>query len=354
MFRPLLVQELVNPIPREADNRRCGMDLVTGGAGFVGSELARRLLEMGREVRIFDVQPGERMPDAAEFVQGDMRDHSSVRDAVRGVDVVYHLAFIQVFSRLSEGEKWTINYGGTENFLKASLQEGIERFVHTSTVEVYSPFPPYPVTEDAPTDRPFGWYGRHKKACEDICWYYHREMGLPVTMLRLPTICGRGYYARIDLLRGFDWILANRPVFYFGGRPQMGDFIWIDDCVKGYVLCGSRPEAVGRVFNISCSAPSSSHEIIRALMDAAGNTRKIHLVNPRIAWPLVKLATRLGILDMPPEQLQYLMCDYSFSIEKARRLLGYDPEMNAAQAAAELMKGYVQDREKRKKKARTY
>jgi hypothetical protein len=58
--------------------------------------------------------------------------------------------------------------------------------------------------EEAPTDKPFGWYGRHKKACEELCWRYHWQHGLPLTMARLPTICGRGYYVRIDLLRAFD------------------------------------------------------------------------------------------------------------------------------------------------------
>ncbi len=330
------------------------MDLVTGGSGFVGSYLARHLLESGKDVRVFDIESSDYIPEGVEFHQGDMRDYDVVRQAVSGVDVVYHLAFVQAFSKRPEKEKWEINVGGTENFLKASLEEGVGRFVHTSTVEVYSPFPPFPVTEDSPTDRPFGWYGRHKKACEDICWYYHREHGLPLTMVRLPTICGRGYYVRIDLLKAFDFLLANRPVLWFGGKPIMGDFIWIEDCVQGYVLCGTGEGAVGRVFNISCSKPSSAIEIIEALMDVAGNTRKIHLVPPWIAWPPVKLAARLPIIKMPYEQLQFLMCDHSYSIEKARGLLGYSPRMNAAQAAAELMKGYVEDRDTVMKKARTY
>jgi nucleoside-diphosphate-sugar epimerase len=330
------------------------MDLVTGGSGFVGSYLARHLQQSGRDVRVFDIEPGEHLPQGVDFHRGDMREYAQVRRAVAGVDVVYHLAFVQAFSKRPEREKWDVDYGGTGNFLKASLEEGVKRFVHTSTVEVYSPFPPFPVTEDSPTDRPFGWYGRHKKACEDLCWYYHREHGLPLTMVRLPTICGRGYYVRIDLLKAFDWLLANRPVLWFGGKPINGDFIWIEDCVKGYVLCGTEERAVGRVFNISCREPSTAIEIIEALMEVAGNTGKIHLVPPRIAWPPVKLAARLPVIKMPYEQLQFLMCDHSYSIEKARRLLGYNPVMNAAQSAAELMKGYMEDRDRVLEKARNY
>lgn len=330
------------------------MDLVTGGAGFAGSYLARRLLEGGREVRVFDVEKTDCVPDGVDFLRGDMRDAKSVREAVRGVDVIYHLAFVQAFSKRPEREKWEINYGGTRNFLDAALDEGVERFVHTSTVEVYSPFPPCPITEDCPTDRPFGWYGRHKKACEDLCWYYHRELGLPLTMIRLPTICGRGYYVRVDLLRVFDWILANRPIAWIGGKQYKGDFIWIEDCVRGFILCGEKEAALGRVFNISCRESRTSLEIIETLLDAAGNTRKVHLIPPRVAWPPLKLITRLGVLDMPAEQLQFLMTDYSFSIRKAEDMLGYDPVMDAAEAAAELIKGYMEDRERAKRKALNY
>jgi UDP-glucose 4-epimerase len=333
---------------------RDGVKLVTGGAGFVGSFLATRLLEMGHEVRVFDVERTEYLPRGAEFVMGDMRDYCAVRESLRGVDTVHHLAFVQVFSRRPEPERWAINYGGTENFLRASVEESVRRFVHASTIEIYSPFPPYPVTEESPTDRPMGWYGRHKKACEELCLRYYRDHGLPVTMLRIPTICGRGYYARVDMLRGFDWIIANGPLFWIGGRQYKGDFVWVEDVVDAFILAAGTDEAVGEAFNISCSEANTSLEIMQAIMDAAGNTRGIHLVPPWIAWPVVKLACRLNVIDMPSEQLQYLMSDYHFSIDKAGYLLGYQPKMNAAEAAAELMLGYMEDRKKLRRKAATY
>ncbi|MBU1671193.1 MAG: NAD(P)-dependent oxidoreductase [Actinobacteria bacterium] len=330
------------------------MDLVTGGAGFTGSFLAKRLLEMGREVRVFDVAPTGILPAGAEFVCGDMRDAELVGKAVKGVDTVYHLAFVQAFSKRPESEKWQVNFGGTENFLAASVAEGVKRFVHTSTIELYSPFPPFRCPEDAPTDRPFGWYGRHKKAAEELCWRYHFQHGLPLTMMRLPTICGRGYYVRIDLLRAFDWLLANRPVLWIGGPQYRGDFVWVQDVVDAFLLCGEKEEAVGEVFNISCREPSTSLEIIQALMDAAGNTHRIRLVPPWLCWPFINLAVRLNVIDMPAEQLMYLQGDYSFSIEKSRRLLGYNPRMSSSEAMVELLKGYIEDRDRVKKIAKSY
>ncbi len=186
------------------------MDLVTGGAGFVGSHLARRLMEKGRDVRVFDIEKSPYLPEGVDFVQGDMRDYQAVRKAAKGAEVVYHLAFVQSLSKRPESEKWQVNFGGTENFLRAAVENEVKRFVFTSTIEVYSPFPPFRAPETAPSDRPFGWYGRHKKACEELCWHYHYQYNLPVAMMRMPTICGRGYYARIDLVRAFDWILAGR------------------------------------------------------------------------------------------------------------------------------------------------
>jgi len=330
------------------------MDLVTGGAGFFGASLASRLSSLGRDVRVFDIEMSKYVPDGVEFMQGDMRDAARVREAVRGVDTVYHLAFVQAFSKRPESEKWQVNFGGTENFLAASVDEGVGRFVHTSTIELYSPYPPFPCTEEAPTDKPFGWYGRHKKACEELCWRYHYQTGLPLTMARLPTICGRGYYVRIDLLRVFDWVLKGLPIFWIGGRQFKGDLVWIEDCVDAFLLLGTKNEAIGEVFNVSCSQPSTSLEIIQAMLDAAGSKQPIRLVPPWLVWPIVKLATKVNVVDMPTEQLTYLMGDYSFSVEKARRLLGYEPRMNAAEAMVEMLKGYIEDRDAVKHKAKHY
>jgi nucleoside-diphosphate-sugar epimerase len=173
-------------------------------------------------------------------------------------------------------------------------------------------------------------------------------------MMRLPTICGRGYYVRIDLLRAFDWVLANRPVLWIGGPQYRGDFVWVRDVVDAFLLCGGKDEAVGEVFNISCREPSTSLEIIKAILDTAGNTHRVRLVPPRLCWPFINLAVRLNIMDMPAEQLMYLQGDYSFSIEKARRLLGYDPKMSSSEAMVEMLNGYIEDRERVKNIAKSY
>ncbi len=329
-------------------------DLVTGGCGFVGSNLVEKLVDMGHRVKVFDLHESRQTPQGAEFFKGDMRDYDSVGEALEGVETIYHLAFIQVFSQKTEGEKWEINFGGTENFLRASTEAKVRRFVHTSTVEVYSPYPPFRAPEDAPTDHPFGWYGRHKKACEELCWKYHDVNGLQVVILRLPTICGPGYYARVDLLRAFDWLLLNRPLFWFSGPPVKGDFVWIDDCIQGFILGGTVEGASGETFNISCSEPSDAIEIIKKLKEVSGNNRRIVRVPSFLVKPLIKLATKTPLLKMPAEQIEYLFCDNSYSIEKASKLLEYSPQKNAADAAGELLKGYMKERKEVKDKAKVY
>jgi nucleoside-diphosphate-sugar epimerase len=114
-------------------------------------------------VRVFDVERTEYLPRGVDFVQADMRDYAAVRQAVRGADVVFHLAFVQAFSKRPESEKWQINFGGTENFLRASVDEGVGRFVHTSTIELYSPFPPFP-RRRPPTSRSAGTGGTRRRA----------------------------------------------------------------------------------------------------------------------------------------------------------------------------------------------
>ncbi|MBI4612577.1 MAG: NAD-dependent epimerase/dehydratase family protein [Planctomycetes bacterium] len=142
------------------------MNLVTGGGGYLGSHLSRALLARGERVRVLDVQRTSLCPEEVEFVRGDVRDAGTVQGALRGVRRVFHIAFVQSLSRRPERERRAVNLGGMANLLAASETAGVERFVFASTIEIYGTRPPDPCPEDAPTDRPVGWYGRHKLQCE--------------------------------------------------------------------------------------------------------------------------------------------------------------------------------------------
>jgi UDP-glucose 4-epimerase len=238
------------------------MKLVTGGAGYLGSHLAKELIKRGEKVRIFDIQETKYIPKDAEFLKGDMRDIKDVNKAMEDVDTVFHLAFVQSLSKLKENVRYDININGTENFLKVALKNNVKRFVHTSTIEVYGTNPPYPCYEDAPTDSPVGWYGRHKLICENLCQKYFKK-GLKVTMLRMPTICGPGWYNHRGLLQLMDIILDGKPVAVIGDGKTEGDFVYYKDVLDGYLLAGEKEKAIGEAFNISARETSTHYELIK-------------------------------------------------------------------------------------------
>ena len=321
-----------------------GLALVTGAAGYLGGHLARALLAAGWSVRGFDLKTSKYVPPDVEFLALDMRDGGRVRAAVRGARVVFHLAFVQSMSRLPEEVRRDVNIGGTTNVVRAALDEGVSCFVHTSTIEVYGTRPPVPCPEEAPTDRPVGWYGRHKLEAERIVQRAHREQGLPVVLLRMPTICGPGAYNHRPLLSLMDRILDGKAVAVSGDGSTKGDFVDVRDVTDGYLLAAASPGAVGQVFNLSSRGAATHRELIDAMIRAVGSRSRVWEVPARVAGPAVKAAAALGLTELPLEQIGYLLFDNVYSIEKAKRLLGYRPRRSTAEAAASLIRGYAADR----------
>src|SRR5438132_14024215 len=131
--------------------------LITGGGGYLGSHLARRLMQDGHRIRVFDLQASCPLPEGAELVTGDVRDRGALERACAGVEVVHHLAFVQSMSRRSPEEQRAIGIEGTRNAVEAAASAGARRVVNTSTIEIYGTRPPCPCPEDAAKD-PVGLY----------------------------------------------------------------------------------------------------------------------------------------------------------------------------------------------------
>src|SRR3990172_7610392 len=253
-----------------------GLDLVTGGGGYMGSYVVRALLAKSRRVRVMDVQKTPYCPPEAEFFQGDISDRAAVQKALDGIERVFHIAFVQSLSMRPEAERYRINIGGMENLLQESRAAGVGRFVFASTIEIYGTRPPHPCLEGAPTEEPVGWYGRHKLLCEEMLWRFSKETGLPCVVLRMPTICGKGFYNHRPLLSLMDRILENEIVGVAGDGSTDGDFVLLDDVVQGFLLAGEKKEALGEAFNISSKEGASSQEAtMRAMIEAVGSKSRV-------------------------------------------------------------------------------
>ncbi len=256
--------------------------LITGGAGFIGSNLARELVDAGSHVTIIDSlipEYGGNMENLAGIVDrvalniSDIRDPHSIRALVQGVDVVFNLAgqTSHLDSMTDPHTDLDINAGAQLSLLEACRQENPKAvIVFASTRQFYGKPDYLPVNEGHPI-RPVDVNGVNKWAGEAYHLLYHQVYGMPTTALRLTNTYGPRMRVR-DARQTFlgVWIkqaLTGQPIQIFGDGQQRRDFTYVDDCVDALLLAATRPEAIGRVFNLGSSEVVSLEELAKIMTD---------------------------------------------------------------------------------------
>jgi UDP-glucose 4-epimerase len=289
--------------------------LVTGGAGFIGSNLVRSLLERGDEVRVLDnFSTGSRANLEGlevDVVEGELRSYERVHNAVRGTELVYHLGALGSVPRSVQDPLTSsaVNVEGTLNVLLAARDEGVRRVVYTSSSSVYGSSAALPAREDAAPD-PLSPYGVAKLAAERYCIsfsrVYERFESVVVRYFNVfgPRQSPRSQYAAVIPLF-ITAILAGQPVTIEGDGEQSRDFTFVENVVEGTILAGETPGVSGRIFNLAASAPASVNAIAGTIGRIAG------MPVERIAAP-----PRTG-------DIRNSWAD----ISAAREVLGYEPSV---------------------------
>ena len=291
--------------------------LVTGGAGFIGSHLAERLLKDGMRVRVLDNFSTGRRENLAfatgagaalEVIDGDLRDLATVERAARGTDVVYHQAAMRSVPRsvddpLGANEN---NVTGTLHILEAARRHGVKRVVFASSSSVYGENPELPKREDQSL-LPISPYAVSKAATEHYARVWTRLYGLETVGLRYFNVFGprqdpKSEYAAV-LPRFILWGLRGEPLEVHGDGQQSRDFTYIDNVVEANILAGQASDANGEAFNVGCGDRISLLEVIAMLESILG--RKVE----RRHAP-----TRGG-------DVLHTLAD----VAKAKRLMGYAP-----------------------------
>ena len=247
--------------------------LVTGGAGFIGSHLAERLVAEGARVTVADdlsFGRREHLPAGADHLEVDVRHYPSVRRAVRGQELVFHLAANATTKETSMGwadpqTDYEINAVGTLNVLRAIQEEGSgARMVFTSTAAVYGHVCYLPIDERHPTE-PVSPYGVSKLTGEKYCLAYGREHGIPATILRVFNTYGprQPRYVMHDLIAKLRRDPTVLPII--GDGTQIRDYTYIDDAVDAFLLAGRYP---GETLNVSSGVGTSIMEVAERIRDA--------------------------------------------------------------------------------------
>jgi UDP-glucose 4-epimerase len=268
--------------------------LITGGAGFIGSHLAERLLDLGQEVTIIDNLSTGQFENIAHlerrigfhFAIEDIRSATVMDRLVSECDVIYHLAAaVGVFSIVSSPiDTIEINVGGTEVVLRTARRYR-KKVLIASTSEVYGKNDKVPFSED--DDRTLGattksrWsYAASKELDEFLALAYHKAADLPVVIFRLFNTVGarqRGHYGMV-LPRFVEWALKNEPIQVYGDGNQQRCFCNVNDVVQAIIGLADTPQAVGEVFNIGSNQEISIGDLAEHVRARAGSRSEITLV----------------------------------------------------------------------------
>ncbi len=256
--------------------------LVTGGAGFIGSNLVRRLAESGERVRVFDNLSSGKLENLSglestvEFVSGDLRDASAVREATRGMTYVFHTGALASVQASVEDPVRTheVNLTGTLNVLLAARDEGAERVVFSSSASVYGDSPEMPKREDMRPE-PLTGYALSKLAGEHYGQVFHGLYGLNCFSLRYFNVFGprqdpASHYAAVVPLFLRAYAAGRQPTIY-GDGGQTRDFTFVEDVVSANMACLSAPaHAAGGVYNVAYGERISVKDLAAQIADLAG------------------------------------------------------------------------------------
>ena len=288
--------------------------LVTGGAGFIGSNLALALLARGHDVRLLDnFSTGHRAnlePLDAEVVEGDLRSYERVAAAVGGVEVVFHQGALPSVPRSIQDPltSTAVNVEGTLNVLLAARDAGVRRVVFASSSSVYGDAPGMPRRESQPL-APLAPYAVSKLAAEQYCMVANRVYGVETVGLRYFNVFGE----RQDPLSGYAAVIpkfirmmldGQRPTIFGDGQTSR-DFTHVENVVEANLAAAVEPAAAGRVMNIAVGSSHTLNELVSTLQGLVDSDLEPEYGPPR------------------PGDVSESLADVSL----ARELLGYEPRI---------------------------
>lgn len=305
--------------------------LVTGGKGFLGQHLVSRLAHQGHTVRIFarpSDTPSQDESKTSGVMWGDIRDAKAVEQGVEGVDIVIHL--VSNFRRGGSDKKeaYAINVEGTKNVLHASEKHAVQQLIHCSTIGVHGNVRSIPANEETPFN-PGDRYQETKLLAEKEVWEFYRQTKLPITVIRPISMYGPGDQRMLKLFR----LIKKGRFVMIGNGEALFQPAYIDDVVQGFLLCLRNDKAIGEVFIIGGEEYLPLKDLVRVI------ATELHVAPPKIHIPLTPVLALASLCEWlcapfgiePPlhrRRVSFFQNNRAFSVEKAKRLLGYKPQVS--------------------------
>lgn len=311
--------------------------LVTGGAGFLGINLIRYLLERGFNIRSLDIAEfnyPER--NSIEEIRGDIRDKDTVHRAMEGVNIVVHTA--AALPLYTKEQIFTTDVEGTRTLLNAAKQHGVERFIHISSTAVYGIPDHHPIKENDKLDG-VGAYGEAKIAAEQECLKM-RAQGMCIPILRPKSFIGPERLGVFALL--YDWVNDGKNFPLIGSGRNRYQLLDVEDLCEAITLCMTGDKnRVNDIFNIGAKEFTTMKEDYQVVLDEAGYGKRV-IGFP--AWPMIWTLRFLELLKLSPLYkwvYETASKDSFVSIEKAEKILNFTPKFSNKDALLRNYKWYL-------------
>ncbi len=329
------------PPRRFAENSRNPMRfLITGGAGFLGVNLVRNLLQSGHQIRSLDIAPFD-YPEKSQVdaIDGDIRDPGTVDRAISGADVVVHCA--AALPLCGRKDIFSTEVDGTRVLLEGALAHNVGRFIFISSTAVYGIPNHHPICEyDALHG--IGPYGEAKIRAEEVCRDY-RSRGLCISILRPKTFIGPERLGVFELL--YSWACEGRNFPVIGNGNNHYQLLDVEDLCQAIQLCATRdPKLVNDDFNVGAKQFGTLRQEFQAVLDHAGYGKRV-IGFP--AWPAtmaLRFLRFIGASPLYPWIYDTMTKESVVSIERIEQQLGFAPLYSSSQALTRNYDWYVANR----------
>jgi nucleoside-diphosphate-sugar epimerase len=313
---------------------------ISGGAGFLGLHLARRLLADGHDVRTLDVAPLDdaELERSVQELRGDIRDRDRVRDLVAGADVVVHAAAALPIQASRESIR-SVNVTGTEHVLQAARDANVRRVVFISSTAVYGVPEKHPIEEDDPLVG-VGWYGESKIDAEALC----RVAAVETTIVRPKTFIGPERLGVFEIL--FDWIREGRRIYILGKGRNRYQLLGVEDLVDAIVRAATVPEAARGTFNVGATQFGTVRSDLQALIDHAGSSSRLQPVPVKPAEVALRTLELLHVSPLAEWHYKTAHKDSFVDTSRAQSILGWQPRLSNKDALIETYDWYLANRER--------
>jgi nucleoside-diphosphate-sugar epimerase len=313
---------------------------ISGGAGFLGLHLARRLLADGHQVRTLDVAPLDdpELEASVEELQGDVRDRDCVDRLVADADIVVHAAAALPIQASRDSIR-SVNVTGTEHVLQSARAAGAKRVVFISSTAVYGVPEKHPIEEDDPLVG-VGSYGESKIDAAGLC----RVASVETTIIRPKTFIGPERLGVFEIL--FDWIREGRRIYILGRGHNRYQLLAVEDLVDAIVRAADAPAAAGETFNVGATEFGTVRSDLQALIDHAGSSSRLRPVPVKPAEVALRGLELLRVSPLAEWHYKTAHRDSFVDVTKAQRLLGWQPRLSNRDALVETYDWYLANRER--------